>query len=74
MTKSTFQNLKSRKVSEYAFKTGANEETLLQKQLQEAKKYFFWKISKIVFAFKTQVLCLQHVLSEGANEKTFAKH
>ena len=53
-------------------KAGANEEKLLQKQnwVQDAK-ICFWKISEAYFAFKTQILCLQHMLRGVANKETF---
>ena len=37
-------------------------------------KKCFWKISKTYFDFKTQILCLQHMLRGGGNEEAFVKH
>ena len=37
-------------------------------KLHPGRKKCFWKISKAFSAFKTQILCLKHMLLVGANE------
>ena len=44
------------------------ENIVVETKLRQRRKKYFWKISKTYFAFKTQILCLQHMLHAVANE------
>ena len=63
------------KISSSNIKVDTNKETLLRKQkCVEDAKNVFEKFQKHFFAFKTQILCLQHMLHAGANEESLGKH
>ena len=43
-------------------------------KMRPGRKKCFCKISEAFFAFKTQILCLQHMLRGGVNEESLGKH